>query len=161
MDKKQLQQSIDKMKKELAEMEAKLKQPERKYPVPVVDEVGYIITGEGGVTKCDYLPLSNEYFEGGNWYSTREEAQKAMEKRKAYWRVVRALRDHEGDWVANWSNPDRVKWSINYNHVADCFAPFSGWGHQVADSNLYSTREACQWVIANMKDNLRLIYDVK
>jgi hypothetical protein len=101
MDKEQLQQEIDAMREKLAAMEAKLKVKEKKYFIPEVGEKYWYIDIWGNV----YLDTNHganddtNKIEIGNCYETKEDAEKAAAKQKAFVRIVRALRDHEEDGV--------------------------------------------------------------
>lgn len=157
MDKNQLQQSINKMKKELAEMEAKLK---CKVPKPSEDNYGWLLSGDGYVVRSVWLSFTKDYFKMGNWFPTEQEAIKARDRQLALTRVKHALLEHKVDWEADWSDHNSAKSAIYYSHIHNCFSLSFEWSVQTANSNLYSTKDACQWVIDNMKDDLKLIFEV-
>jgi len=161
MNKQQLQQDIDALRGKLSEMEAKLKEPESKLWKPAIGDKYYFSRGDGSI---DLFGWGDDTFDikvlsMGNIFRTREEAEQARDKRLAFVRVTNKLREIEGDWVADFEGRN-MKFFPYYRH--DCKKWRSNF---TVDSvftlpELYSTEEAWQWVIANMEDDLKLIYGV-
>jgi hypothetical protein len=154
MDKEQLQQEIDAMREKLAAMEAKLKVKEKKYFIPEVGEKYWYIDIWGNV----YLDTNHganddtNKIEIGNCYETKEDAEKAVAKQKAYIRIVRALRDHENEGCER-------EICIYFNGSTLKFTPiYVGWLENLGNKDLVSTMDACQWVIDNMQDDLKIYF---
>lgn len=163
MNKEQLQKDIDLMREKLAEMEAKLQEKEKvkKYFIPELEEDYWHIDSWG--TACletyDGTPIDIHRIAIGNYYRTEEEALKADAKQKAYVRIVRALRDHEEEGE---ERNHVIFYSIEFGYYyAYYFAPYNLmiFGNQIKE--LFSTVDACKWVIDNMQDDLNLYFGVE
>lgn len=158
MNKEKLQQDIDAMREKLAELEAKLKEKDKKYFIPELGEEYWTI-GSWGNTHLetnDGGDFDIHKIATGNCYETEEEAVKADDKQKAYVRIVRALRDHEEQ---GYERDSVIFYSIEFgNYYAFHFAPYNlmVFGDQIKE--LFSTLDACSWVIDNMKDDLNLYF---
>lgn len=164
MNKEKLQQEIDAMREKLAEMEAKLqekeKKKEKKYFIPNLGQDYWIIssfdsiyleTNDGEDSKIYNIAT-------GNCYRTEEEALKADAKQQAYVRIVRALRDHEEDG-------EERKCIIYYLKVREsyCSHYLSSFEYNLMmfgniNKELISTHDACEWVIDNMQDDLKIYF---
>jgi hypothetical protein len=153
MNKEKLQQDIDAMREKLAEMEAKLQEQKKKYFIPELGKEYWSITSRGTKWfKNDGVLDDKNYIDLGNCYASEEDAEKAAAKQLAYIRIVRALRDHEEEAV------DR-KWIIYYesdfnNYAIDLCYRYIG----THNKELLSTLNACEWVIDNMQDDLKIYF---
>lgn len=161
MNKQQLETNIANMRRELAEMEKQLQEANPKYAVPGEDCFGYLLTGTGSVGAVVELEAADRFFAQGNWAATKEEAEKLAERQRAYWRVVRALRDHEGDFVADWNNRQSGKFVVFYDSRKNEFNIAIFWECIYTLPELHSSEQSCQWVIENMRDDLRIIFGVE
>jgi DNA gyrase/topoisomerase IV subunit A len=159
MNKEQLQQDIDAMREKLAEMEAKLqeKKKEKKYFMPELGKEYWSITSRGTkLFKNDGVLDDKNYIDLGNCYASEEDAEKAVAKQKAYIRIVRALRDHEEDGVER----DSFIYYLNAAHgyaISLCSSyTFMMFGSHI--KKMFSTYDACKWVIDNMQDDLKIYF---
>jgi hypothetical protein len=157
MNKEQLQQDIDAMREKLAEMEAKLqeKKKEKKYFIPELGETYWFIRSDG-TTIMSFINRGalddKNYIDSGNCYASEEDAEKAAAKQKAFVRIVRALRDHEEEGCER-------KSFIYFNQSILKFTPFyAGKLENLGNKDLVSTMDACDWVIDNMKDDLKIYF---
>jgi hypothetical protein len=155
MNKEQLQQDIDAMREKLAEMEAKLqeKKKEKKYFIPELGETYWFIRSDG-TTIMSFLNYGSRddknYIDSGNCYASEEDAEKAVAKQKAYVRIVRELRDHEEEGLD-------YQCFIYFNHRTSRFSRY--YINLVNLGNaLVSTMDACDWVIDNMQDDLKIYF---
>lgn len=117
---------------------------------------------KGSVVPCEENNhrLDAACFDLGNYYYTEQEALLARDKQLAYVRITDALRDAEGDWVANWSNNSQSKCYIHYDHVASAVQLTYCRTTQIAPSELYSSKEAWEQVIATHADDIKLYLEV-
>lgn len=165
MNKQQLKQDIESMKQRLASMEAELNKPTGTIFIPENGKRYYYIDYTGCVLFLYYTLLNNSchksMFDFGNLYCTEEEATKARDKKLAYVRVTRKLRELEGDWVPDWSDDWIDKFRVSYNSRKRAFYIEANAYIVETDKAMYSTKEACQWVIDNMADDLKLIFEVE
>lgn len=166
IDKVQLQKDIDAMREKLQSMEDDLKKPAPNSKVfkPVKGDTTYGVFGEGSIWE-DKFDETNEIHMNrigmGNLYRTQAEAEHAVQVQCAKVRVLNALREHEGDWEANWSDCNQHKYCPTYSHGTTKFSLVICWSMQNASPEFYSTQEALQWVLDNMEDDLKLVYGVK
>lgn len=163
MNKEKLQQEIDAMREKLAEMEAKLQKQEKKkkYFIPELGETYWTINSCGDVSleTNEGGSFDTHRIATGNCYETEENALKADAKQKAYVRIVRALRDHEEEGE---ERNHVIFYSIEFGYYyAYYFAPYNLmiFGNQIKE--LFSTVDACKWVIDNMQDDLNLYFGVE
>jgi DNA gyrase/topoisomerase IV subunit A len=161
MDKEQLQQDIDAMREKLAEMEAKLqeKKKEKKYFIPELGETYWFIRSDGTtiMSFLNYGSLDDKnYIDSGNCYASEEDAEKAVAKQKAYVRIVRELRDHEEEG----EDCDSFIYYLNAAHgyaISLCSSyTLMMFGSHI--KKMFSTYDACKWVIDNMKDDLKIYF---
>jgi DNA gyrase/topoisomerase IV subunit A len=159
MNKEQMQQDIDAMREKLAEMEAKLKEKEKvkKYFIPELEEDYWSCDSWCGpcLEKNDNTNYDIHKIATGNCYKTEEEALKADAQQKAYVRIIRALRDHEEEGCAR---DYIIFYSSEFSHYSYHTTSYNlmVFGNQIKE--LFSTRDACQWVIENMKYDLNLYF---
>lgn len=123
----------------------------------------YLTPGGHVISSCDDRGIDDdEYYAIGNYYQTEGEAIAARDRRLAEQRIFDALREHEGDWVADWEDGGQTKHTVGYNDVTKKFLTdwFRGH-HHYPDTRYYSTREAWQWVLDHMLDDVKLVWGVK
>ncbi len=160
MNKAQLTKDIEEMKQRLASMEAELAKTESKVWEPKDGEEVYLFSGYGGISKSVYIKeFLEHYWLIGNVFRTEAEAIKERDKRLATMRVIRKLRELEGYWEADWKSDTQSKVKITYDHQESIFEFEKHEFYQDSDKSLYSTKEACLWVIDNMADDLRVMFD--
>jgi hypothetical protein len=157
MNKEKLQQDIDAMREKLAEMEAKLqeKKKEKKYFIPEFGETYWFIRSDGTtiMSFLNYGSLDDKnYIDSGNCYASEEDAEKAVAKQKAYVRIVRELRDHEEESLD-------CKCFIYFDQRTSRFSRYNVSGLiNYGNKDLVSTAAAWDWVIDNMKDDLKIYF---
>lgn len=97
----------------------------------------------------------------GNCYKTEEEAILTRGKQLAKIRIFDKLRELEGDWEADWSDTNQDKYSAYYDHCDNMFKAVYHYRCQDRGQEWYSTDQAWDWVIKNMEDDLKLIFDIE
>lgn len=162
MDIKQLQSDIKAMEERIASMKKELESKQSKVWKPQHGDTAYILWSDGVDFQITYYKRDNEgQLSMGNVFKTKQEAEKARDRRLATVRVVNALREHEGDWIADWNNNKYDKY-----HVYSIFPH----GELILNRSnrlllvpieWYSSKEAWQWVIDNMADDVKLMLGVE
>lgn len=164
MNASQLQKDIAEMKLRLASMEAELNKPVAPPKVwrPVKFEHFHWVAASGGVSVGQWANDSFDALLSGlnNVYKTRELAEHAVAVAKARCRVVNKLRELEGDWEADWKQPNEPKYFVVYDVVNKDFGTSANYTYMAHSPEMYSSKDACQWVAVNMKDDLKLILGV-
>lgn len=120
-----LKEKQEKLERDLEELSTQLNELEEKKITKsgkrwrgVMDRFYWYIEGDCEVygeyeTDDDY---DNARYETGNYFRTKEEAEKTVEKIKIYARLKDlALRLNEGREV-DWNSSVQAKWHIYYNH---------------------------------------------
>ena len=159
MNKEKLQQDIDAIREKLAEMEAKLQKQEKKkkYFIPELGETYWTINSCGDVSleTNEGGSFDTHRIATGNCYETEENALKADAKQKAYVRIVRALRDHEEEGCArDYTIFYSSEFSNYFSRTWSCELIVFG----SRNKELFSTKDACDWVIDNMQDDLKIYF---
>ena len=133
--------------------------------MPKAGEVYYWIRPDGEINFSSYFLITSEIdykrYEYGNCYLTKEDAEKAAAKQLATMRVLRKLRELEGDFVADLSNIYQDKYSVYFDCSVNelLFSVFRTVMYAPAD--WYSTKEAYEYIIENMASDLKLMYGIK
>lgn len=88
------------------------------------DERYWCVQSDGEVVEtCDiWAGIDDEHYELGNYFKTKEEAQKAAEWLKAF----AVLRDDTKGFKPDWTDEDQEKWSVEYGHdgvqlITECY----------------------------------------
>lgn len=91
-------------------------------------EAYYIIHDDGVVFVRveDNRDVDNDRCSIGNYFKTREEAQKASDWLKAF----TTLRDDTKGFKPNWEDCDQEKWSVVYDHENDTMSPVTYYTSQ-------------------------------
>lgn len=164
MNKQQAQIELEALKQKVADLEAVINEPESygRNRVARWDVYYYYITGNGKIEHItdDRHSTDNYKFNTGNYYYTEAEAIKARDRQLAYMRIVDKLAELNKGWVPDWSNVKYDKFSINYSHCDTAFNIGVVGSVQLNPNELYGTKEACQWVIDNMQDDLEIWFEV-
>jgi hypothetical protein len=148
-----LQAEVDKLKSIIDKPCSKVWEPSKK-------DLGYIVVGNGDIQASANMDVSKVFFELGNCYPSKELAEKAIAKQKALVRVTNKLRELEGDWEPNWKNSSQGKYTIIFHHSRKVFFSDNNYILQ-CQGKIYSTKNACDWIIDNMQDDLKLIMDIQ
>jgi hypothetical protein len=142
-------------------MEAKLKVKDKKYFIPEIGETNIGVLFSDGTTSYDFKTMARwmikNYIDSvGNCYASEEDAEKAAAKQLAYVRIVRALRDHEEDGVER----DSFIYYVNavHGYVISLRSSYNLMMFGSHIKEMFSTHDACQWVIDNMQDDLKIYF---
>ena len=65
--------------------------------------------------------IDNHLYAMGNYFRTNEEAEAYRDRQLATMRVLDALREYEGDWVADWDGYNQNKYSAFWDGYSDSF----------------------------------------
>lgn len=163
MNKQELQAKADSMQKELDELKALIDKPEVSVRKRVAEGDDYWCTDVCGAVvlladTCHEVDDANFTF--GNYFYTKEDALKARERQLAYVRIVDALAEHSKGWKPDWSDRKQQKFFIYISYRDGVFGPMSDSYAKTQQNELYGTKEACQWVIDNMEDDLNIWFEV-
>lgn len=101
----------------------------------------------------------NHRYLTSNYYRTQEEAQQALERQKAIGRVTHRIYELNDGWEPDWSDENQEKYNIHYDHEVEEFDWSIGryLNPQFILPNMAS-QEIANQIIAEMKDDLRLIW---
>ena len=164
MNPTQLQKDINEMKLRLASMEAELNKPvaEPKVWRPGYGGTYYWVNTDGTVRESHWggTEFGKSISELNNVYKTREQAEHVVAVAKAKARIVNKLRELEGDWVANWTKRDATKHFVVYDIETQAFITSANFTHMAHPPEMYSSKDACQWVAVNMTNDLKLVFGV-
>ena len=158
---------------ELAEVKAALARVEEKLNKS--NTVSKVFVPKEGESYWGWNPLSNMVYSHkwcghnsealvmlhrGQVFRTESEAKAALNKQLATVRVLNKLRELEGDWVADWNDRDKEKFSVFCDYEGKGFLINVHYTMCARPSEWYSTKEAWQWVIDNMADDLKLAWGI-
>lgn len=80
---------------------------------PKDGEEYYFLESTGNIaTKTFCRPVSNDRYNLGNVFQTREQAEKTVERLKAF----KVLEDSTNGFKPNWDNIKEAKWVVGYDH---------------------------------------------
>lgn len=86
--------------------------------IPELDEEYYFIDWyHFGVVPCKHTDrdFNLNHIKFGNCYKTREEAQKALDKKILLTEIQDFADEYNHGWVPDWGNTDEDKWRLVYN----------------------------------------------
>lgn len=157
-DKTKLLQDIEAMKEKLASMEEELNKPEEFKHFPSKGEVYYFYTSSKGAI-CSNTASDNNL--KVNAYRTEKEAEKAYNKAVALEKIKRRILELQGDWKPDWTDRNKEKYCIKYNHYIKSFIPTYGFTVQENTPFSYIKNEdIALTIIKEMKDELKSIFDI-
>ena len=146
--------------KEMGEEIERLKnQPNKKRWRAEKDEKYYLIT-RTGVVHFNYENddnVDNYQYATGNYFRTKEEAELKRDRDLATQRVLDALREAEGDWVADWDDKDQCK-CLPYIDHDKSIQIWWGYLELHAPTEWHSSRAAWQQVIKSHKSDIWLMF---
>ena len=152
---KTLAEQVAQLEAELAKLKANMNKP---TPfIPKINERYWCVISEGSVAYFLYSGHKSDQdrLDFGNVYRTKHEAQKVADQRLAEVRVLRKLREYEGDWVADWSNTCQKKYHPYIIHKSKTIQSAYALSSQHAPSNLYSTEKVWNRIIAEMTEDVK------
>jgi hypothetical protein len=130
------------------------------YFVPKMGEVYFVLNAAcfySSIWKNDNI--DNGFLARAEIYRTKEEAQKADEKRLALGRIRKYIHENGLEFVPNWKNENEDKYQIiGWDYDDDM--PDKGWYCYIDRSchNLiFRSEEDRQKVLDNCKDDLRIL----
>ena len=157
-DKTKLLQDIEAMKEKLASMEEELNKPEVFKHFPSEGDDYYFYTSSK-VAICSNTASDNNL--KVNAYRTEKEAEKAYNKAVALEKIKRKIVELQGDWKPDWTDRNKEKYRIKYNHYVKSFIPTYWFTVQENTPFSYIKNEdIALTIIKEMKDELKLIFDI-
>lgn len=104
-------------------------------------------------------------WETGNYFKTEEEAElygrKLIANQKLIDTAKKAWFEFNGSDGPNWKNGSQRKHSIYYSYASGDMCLDYTWSAQEMMGVYFPTEDSAQWVIDNMRDDLKLIFGVK
>ena len=156
-DKTKLLQDIKAMKEKLASMEEELNKPEVFKHFPSQFDKYYCYTPSGNICNITAADDSIKPYT----YKTKEEAHEAYNKAVALEKVKRRILELQGDWKPDWTDRNKEKYCIKYNHYVKSFIPTYWFTVQENTPFSYIKNEdIALTIIKEMKDELKLIFDI-
>ena len=162
MNEEQVIEQIAKLEKELAELKTIINKPESYGRERVEKGVFY-----WHIRMCGAVEKYKEYFNNtdrkifnmGNYYHTKEEAEKARDRQLAYVRITDAIREQNKGWMPDWSDATATKYTVfkHYHHLRVDNHTIC----QILPNELYGTKEAIDYVIEHYSDDIKLYLGVE
>jgi len=158
MNLKELEELEQKYKEMGEEIERLKNPPNKKRWRAEKDEKYYLITQSGVVHFYyeNYDLIDNHAYATGSYFRTEEEAELKRDRDLATQRVLDALREAEGDWVADWDDKDQCK-CHPYIDRDKSIQIWWGYLELIAPIEWYSSEEAWQQVIKSHHDDIWLM----
>ena len=97
-----------------------------------------------------------------NWFLTKQEAEKEVEKRKAIVRINNRIDELNDWWIPDWD--DHYKYNIYYNNnlYAKCYkCDFTTYRKESHAIKYMQTEEIAEEIIKEYKNDLDIIFDIK
>ena len=96
----------------------------------------------------------------GNYYSSKEEAEKALDKQLAYMRLQDALLEYNDGWEPDRSDGFQDNFFIVYSHYDNCFRSEHTNGYET-NGGLFGTSNACKRLIEEHEDDLMVVWGLR
>ena len=136
---------------------------ESKVWKPIEGERVWILTGNSTIIRIDNFTVREcgNYYQVGNCFKTKEEAEFARDKQIFLTRFERYLRENEDEPV-DWKNESQNKFCLRY----DYFRPFWGitcWAHIGQQGAFYTTNRLAleQFIKDNESDIKKYMFGVE
>ena len=161
MNKQETQKQYDEVQAELVKLKAIIDASDKAESWPQEGDAVYILYPDGVIVPAPFDGSNSQLhaLAMGALYRTEEEAEAARDKQLATVRVQNKLKELQGDEELDWSDLGQEKHYIFYDHITQCLAVNFDARHQ--RPTLYSTEEACLWVIENMEADVKLMLGVE
>ena len=107
----------------------------------------------------DYI--DNDRRKLGNFFLTKEEARKESERRRVIGKVNKKIDELNDGWEPDWEDYDQTKYSICYCSDNKKFRETCTYSRK--DSmhlNYFKSQDIAEQIIDEMKDELKIIFDV-
>ncbi len=140
-----------------------LKENEKKSGYPENDTEFWYLTSYGEAIYYHWEGEESEHymFDTGNYYETKAEAEKALEKLQALARIRKYIRENDLGVVPDWSDRNRAAY-IYYSHSDSEFLWEVYWYlSQETNIGYLKSSEACEQVIKDCKDDLLTYFGVE
>lgn len=115
----------------------------------------------------DFDKVDNFLFETGNYYLTKDQAEKEgrpkVEKEKAIQRIKDYILENDMYFEPNWEDDEEIKWAIQYCHEEEEFFSvnylqylqlFSPFGY-------LAKKEHTDQIMKDCEEDLKIIFDIK
>jgi len=150
-----------KQQREALDTQIKVMESRGEFVPDICDKYYVLSADKWGSYRWDGLNTDKGIFDRNQVYRTEVEAKRADNRRMAEMRIFRKLRELEGDWVCKFDGT-QLNYLIYFHEPSHSFGEDS-WSksQHIPDRRYFSSREACQWVINNMQNDLKLVWGVK
>lgn len=101
------------------------------------------------------------HFKSGNYYHTKEEAEKARDRQLAYVRITDAIREQNKGWVPDWGDKNDGNYIFMMRPDSKVLEVDVWYNRIWLPNELYGTREAIKYVIKHHADDIKLYLGVE
>jgi len=131
--------------------------------IPEKKEKYYFSYSDGEIGSDSYTKTSidTKRLALGNVFETEEEITQLVDKRQATTRVLNKLRELEGDWEADWNDQHQEKCLIAYTPRTKNMFIAADYLHTSSPIEYHSTKEAWEYVMDNMREDLKLMFGIE
>lgn len=135
---------------------------------PKVGQPYHYIGDAGCVAFFHWVSYYREsyYYDIGNIFKTKEEAQEALDtgwvaKRKAEVKLLRFIAENDLEFESGWDNDDVRKYYVYYHHDNRSFQVSGNCRQQHSILPYFKSEEDAQKVIDAMTPELKILFGVK
>ena len=133
-----------------------------RYKPELGDSYYYSDDGDSLSDSWDDHSLDHDRLALGNAYRTGAECEAAIEKQKALVRIQDKYREFldRANVVLDWGNKGQRKARVYYDHRKSSWEISILLSQRSHPTSMYCTKEGCKWVVDNMQDDLKLVWDI-
>lgn len=129
----------------------------------------YHYINDAGCTDHSYWNnyySENYYYDIGNIFKTKEEAQEALDtgwvaKRKAEVKILRFIAENDLEFEPDWDNEGAYKYYVYYSHDNRGFQVAESCRRQYSILPYFKSKEDAQKVIDAMTPELKILFGVR
>lgn len=118
------------------------------------NDVYYSITGDGKIVDAreNVYTCDNDFYQIGNYFKTKEEAEFELNKRLVYQKLKDyALEHNEGE--IDWKNSKQEKWFIAYDSQIKCLGCYNKFICYDIGQIYFSSRKIAQEAVETIGEN--------
>ena len=162
MNKQQALKELEDLRAKADALEAIINKPESYGRERLRHGAGYYYINERGQLVNGEMESGHHFdefrFKAGNYYHTKEKAEKARDRQLAYVRITDAIREQNKGWVPDWTNTTSNKYLFIYDNGLEVDS--NQFIRQLPDE-LYGTRKSILYVIKHHADDIKLYLGVE
>lgn len=159
MNRNEIQNQIEDLKKQMAELEEQLNNPETKIFKPKKNDEYYIITNKASIDDDVWLDnaVDNARYDIGNCFETAEEAEFEIEKGKVTAELKRFAIEHNEP--IDWNDPAACKYTICSDMLIEHNIEFASTGRFKRNDIYFSSKELARQAVAEVgEDRVKKYY---